>query len=463
MSTVISRHILTQIGTPETTIYPPQETLEAPLFYSVSKFSAASGLLSLLKVLHSSENKNAFKALIAAEFNGVKVELKKDFQMGVSNKTPEFIKMNPIGKIPVLETPDGCVFESNAIARYVARLNADGNLYGSSLIDYGHVEQWMDFSASEIDSNIGGWLYPRLGYRAYIPQAEEVAIANLKRALGALNTHLASNTYLVGHGVTLADIVMVCNLAYGFKTILTKSFTSEFPHVERYIWTLVNQPNFKKVWGEVKQAEAVPAVASKKPAQTKEAAKPKAKEQPKKEVKKEEAKPSEEAEEAPKPKPKNPLDLLPPSKMVLDDWKRLYSNTKSNFREVAVKGFWDMFDPEGYSLWFCDYKYNDENTVSFVTLNKVGGFLQRMDLARKYAFGKMLVIGSEPPFKVKGLWLFRGTEVPQFIIDECYDMELYEWTKVDINDEAQKERASQMIEDAEPFEGEALLDAKCFK
>ena len=130
---------------------------------------------------------------------------------------------------------------------------------------------------------------------------------------------------------------------------------------------------------------------------------------------------------------------------------------------LPLAGFWDMFDPEGYSLWFCDYKYNDENTVSFVTLNKVGGFLQRMDLACKYAFGKMLIIGSEPPFKVQGLWLFRGTEIPQFIIDECYDMELYEWKKVDINDEAQKERVSKMIEDCEPFEGEALLDAKCFK
>ena len=106
---------------------------------------------------------------------------------------------------------------------------------------------------------------------------------------------------------------------------------------------------------------------------------------------------------------------------------------------------------------------NDENTVSFVTLNKVGGFLQRMDLARKYAFGKMLVIGSEPPFKVKGLWLFRGQEIPQFMLDECHDMELYEWKKVDITDEEQKERVSQMIEDYEPFEGQPLLDAKCFK
>ena len=109
-----------------------------------------------------------------------------------------------------------------------------------------------------------------------------------------------------------------------------------------------------------------------------------------------------------------------------------------------------MYDPEGYSLWFCDYKYNDENTVSFVTLNKVGGFLQRMDLARKYAFGKMLVIGSEPPFKVKGLWLFRGQEIPQFVLDECYDKE-------------QKEPVNQMIEDHLPFKGEPRLDTMCFK
>ena len=96
---------------------------------------------------------------------------------------------------------------------------------------------------------------------------------------------------------------------------------------------MVNQPNFKKVMGEVKQAEAVPPVQKRAaPAKPKEV---------KKEAPKEEApKPVVEApeEEAPKPKAKNPLDLLPPSKMVLDDWKRLYSNTKKNFHEVAIKG-----------------------------------------------------------------------------------------------------------------------------
>ncbi|KAJ6291621.1 hypothetical protein OIU76_023661 [Salix suchowensis] len=398
-------------------------------------------LFIYFKVLHAgSTNKNAFKTLIAAEYSGIQVELVKNFEMGVSNKTPEFLKMNPIGKVPVLETPDGPIFESNAIARYVTRLKADNPLYGSSLIDYARIEQWIDFATLEIDANILRWFIPRIGFAVYLPPAEEAAIAALKRSLTALNTHLSSSTYL------------------------------NFPHVERYFWTMVNQPNFRKILGELKQTESVPPVQKpsqqKEPAKPKEPAIPKAKEESKKETKKESAKPKAEeageAEEAPKPKPKNPLDLLAPSKMILDDWKRLYSNTKTNFREVAIKGFWEMYDPEGYSLWFCDYKYNDENTVSFVTLNKVGGFLQRMDLARKYAFGKMLVIGSGPPFKVKGLWLFRGQEVPQFVIDECYDMELYEWKKVDITDEEQKERVSQMIEDHEPFEGEPLLDAKCF-
>ncbi|CAN1323415.1 Elongation factor 1-gamma 2 [Linum perenne] len=378
-------------------------------------------------VLHAAKtNKNSYKTLIVAEYSGVKVDLVENFEMGVSNKTPEFLKMNPIGKVPVLETPDGPIFESNAIARYVTKLKADNPLYGSSLIDYAHIEQWIDFASLEIDANIRNWLLPRFGRAPYLPPAEEATVSALKRALDALNTYLAAHTFLVGDSVTLADIILTCNLYMGFSRIMTKSFTSAFPHVERYFWTLVNQPNFKKVLGDVKQTDSVPPVESgKKPEQTKEKAKPK--EEPKKEAKKEKepAKPKataadDEEEVAPKPKAKNPLDLLPPSKMILDEWKRLYSNTKTNFRE-------------------------------------------RMDLARKYAFGKMLVIGSEPPFKVKGLWLFRGQEVPQFVIDECYDMELYEWKKVDISDEAQKERVSQMIEDQEPFEGEALLDAKCFK
>jgi elongation factor 1-gamma len=43
--------------------------------------------------------KNVFKALIAAEYVGVKIELTPSFEMGVTNKTPEFLKFNPLGKV----------------------------------------------------------------------------------------------------------------------------------------------------------------------------------------------------------------------------------------------------------------------------------------------------------------------------------------------------------------------------
>ena len=48
-------------------------------------------------------------------------------------------------------------------------------------------------------------------------------------------------------------------------------------------------------------------------------------------------------------------------------------------------------------------------------------------------------------------------------MDEVYDIELYEWTKIDLSDVAQKERVKAMIEDQEPLEGDTLLDAKCFE
>eukprot|EP01051_Picozoa_sp_SAG22_P001662 SAG22_NODE_68_length_22846_cov_32.458258_5_plen_146_part_00 len=65
-------------------------------------------------------NPRANKALIAAQYNGVEVKIPADFVMGESNKTPEFLALNPLGKVPCLETAEGALFESNAIARYGA-------------------------------------------------------------------------------------------------------------------------------------------------------------------------------------------------------------------------------------------------------------------------------------------------------------------------------------------------------
>ena len=57
-----------------------------------------------------------------------------------------------------------------------------------------------------------------------------------------------------------------------------------------------------------------------------------------------------------------------------------------------MKWLKENFDVKGYSIMTCVYKYNDENTVDWLTSNKIHSYVQRLDEVRKYAFGTMNVI-----------------------------------------------------------------------
>lgn len=69
--------------------------------------------MAALKLYSYAGDFRAFKALIAAEYNGVTIE-RPEFVLGKHNVTPEFTAKNPLGKVPLLETAQGVVFESNA-------------------------------------------------------------------------------------------------------------------------------------------------------------------------------------------------------------------------------------------------------------------------------------------------------------------------------------------------------------
>jgi elongation factor 1-gamma len=71
-------------------------------------------------------------------------------------------------------------------------------------------------------------------------------------------------------------------------------------------------------------------------------------------------------------KPKDPLAALPKGTFDMDDFKRFYSN---NAEDKSVPYFWEKFDKENYSIWRCDYKYNDELTMVFMSCNLIGGKL----------------------------------------------------------------------------------------
>ncbi|NWX37306.1 EF1G factor, partial [Notiomystis cincta] len=67
------------------------------------------------------------------------------------------------------------------------------------------------------------------------------------------------------------------------------------------------------------------------------------------------------------------LSLCPsvPSPFVLDEFKRKYSNEDT--LAVALPHFWEHFDREGWSLWYCQYRYPEELSQTFMSCNLITG------------------------------------------------------------------------------------------
>ncbi|GMF80739.1 unnamed protein product [Phytophthora fragariaefolia] len=135
-----------------------------------------------------------------------------EFDMAKDLKSEEFQAKTPVGKVPILETEEGTIFESGAIAKYVARLRADTGLYGKTFFESGQVDAWIDFSAYELEIPLQAWLSPILGWAKFNAEALTKAKADVKKALQTLENHLHLRTYLVGEQITLADIVVASAL-----------------------------------------------------------------------------------------------------------------------------------------------------------------------------------------------------------------------------------------------------------
>ena len=228
----------------------------------------------------------------------------------------------------------------------------------------------MSYANSEVIPPLGGVFRPLRGLDPYNKKSIDDSYARAVKAMDVLDKHLLINTFLVGERLTLADLFAAGLISRGFQFVLGKKFRdTNIPNVTRWFDTVTKQPIYEPMAHEIVLCEEglknVPPKSNepkkeKAPAAKKEPAAPKA------------AEPEEEEEDKPAPKPKHPLEALPKPTLVLDDWKRKYSNEET--REVALPWFWENFKPEEYSLWKVDYKYNDELTMTFMTSNLVGTY-----------------------------------------------------------------------------------------
>jgi len=131
------------------------------------------------------------------------------------HKTPEFLKLNPNGKVPVLEDGDYSLWESTAIMQYLA---GDSVLWPASKVRY-DIIRWQVWGVGHWGPPIGKIVFERLVKK--VTGGGEADEAKVSDALGdfqqfaeVLNGHLDGRDWLVGDGITLADISVAANLTY---------------------------------------------------------------------------------------------------------------------------------------------------------------------------------------------------------------------------------------------------------
>ncbi|RHZ82847.1 hypothetical protein Glove_103g55 [Diversispora epigaea] len=413
-------------------------------------------MASIGKIYCYPNNPRVYKILIAAEYNNLKVEV-AEFEFGTDSKKPEYLEKFHYEKVPAFEGADGCnLNESGAIAYYVSSHKEGTQLLGKDKKETSQVLQYILFSENEITPNANTWINPILGITSYNKSAHSQAVEGLKKSLNVLEKILLKKTYLVGERITLADITVATALYLPFKLVLDAEFRKDYKNLTRWYITLINQPAFKKILPDLTLAEVAVTYTPPKKEKKEQPKKEPKKEQPKKEKKPEE----EEEEEKPAPKPKSKLDMLPPSPLNLEEWKRFYSNNET--RPDAVDWFWKHYDPEGYSIWGVDYKYNSELDKVFMSSNLIGGFYNRLDRARKYAFGSLVVLGEDKNNEIAGYFVIRGQEIPEEVSDAA-DFEVFDFKKVDHNDAAIRSEFEAFLAWDSTIRGKKFADGKVFK
>jgi glutathione S-transferase len=157
---------------------------------------------------------------------------------------PDFLAMNPHGRVPVIQDGDTIVWESHAILRYLAARYGSGKFWSDDLTARARVDGWMDWSQTSLQPDFLGGVFWGF-YRT--PEAERnwPAIgAALKRCathFEKLDRLLQDRTYLLGDALSLADITIGTSLYRYFELEIDRR---SLPQVERWYRTLQHHQAF---------------------------------------------------------------------------------------------------------------------------------------------------------------------------------------------------------------------------
>ncbi len=153
----------------------------------------------------------AFKVLFGAHQAGVDYELKfVDLRKGDQNK-PEFLALNPNGRMPVLDDNGYVLWESNAIVNYLAAKNPRCALLPEDTKARLQVEKWQFWESVHWDQACAIFAFERLVKKVFRGEPEsESEIARgtemLNRLAKVLDGELGKRRYVASEQLTVADI-----------------------------------------------------------------------------------------------------------------------------------------------------------------------------------------------------------------------------------------------------------------
>ena len=150
----------------------------------------------------------AFRALWIAEELGL-VYQHLPIEIGEAGaRSPEFLALNPNGRLPFIDDDGFVLFESLAITLYLAKKHSPGRLYPAALQAEAKAWQWSFWAISEVDRGVNIWSLHavRLPPNERDAARRDEALKVIAAPFRILDSAVAAQPYLLGDQFTVADL-----------------------------------------------------------------------------------------------------------------------------------------------------------------------------------------------------------------------------------------------------------------
>jgi glutathione S-transferase len=142
------------------------------------------------------------------------------------HKRPEYLKLNPNGKVPTLVDDGVVLWESRAIMMYLADKVPGQSLYPTELAARADVNRWLFWDAVHFSPSVQIAMHerivkPLLGLGAPDPKEIERGERLTAPLMAVLDAHVATRDWLSGNALTLADLSVATPLAGAARAQVT--------------------------------------------------------------------------------------------------------------------------------------------------------------------------------------------------------------------------------------------------